>query len=186
MRRSRKIPEWLNDGRNNPRKPTQNWFHHPSRDAELAFARLRRIDGSRVGQLLSPFPSRRVPFIAESLTWKPCVRPGLGGSGPHAIKRAMALLEWLIVAAALFGGLVSLMYVAQRSLMYFPERLHTQPAMAGFPEAQEVALDTKDGTMAFQVPEADYRAFGYEPHYDKLPWKENYDATKGHEDRFKY
>ena len=57
----------------------------------------------------------------------------------------MALLEWLILAAAAFGGLVALMYVAQRSLMYFPERLHTPPAMAGFPEAQEVALDTKDG-----------------------------------------
>ena len=57
----------------------------------------------------------------------------------------MALLEWLIVAAAVFGGLVALVYVAQRSLMYFPERLHTPPAMAGFPEAQEVALDTKDG-----------------------------------------
>jgi len=43
-----------------------------------------------------------------------------------------------------------------------------------------------NGTMAFQVPEADYRAFGYEPHYDNLPWKENYDAAKGHEERFKY
>src|SRR5215469_1123466 len=38
----------------------------------------------------------------------------------------------------------------------------------------------------FQVPEADHRAFGYEPHYDKLPWKESYNATKGHKDRFKY
>jgi hypothetical protein len=42
----------------------------------------------------------------------------------------MALLEWLIVAAAAFGGLVALMYLVQRSLMYFPERLHTPPAMA--------------------------------------------------------
>src|SRR5215471_4350438 len=57
----------------------------------------------------------------------------------------MVLLEWLILAAAAFGGLVALMYLAQRSLMYFPERQHTPPAMAGFPEAQEVALDTKDG-----------------------------------------
>jgi len=56
----------------------------------------------------------------------------------------MALLKWLIGAAAAFGGLVTLMYVAQRSLMYFPEPLHTPPAMAGLPEAQEVALDTKD------------------------------------------
>ena len=55
------------------------------------------------------------------------------------------MLEWLIVVAAAFGGLVALIYVAQRSLMYFPERLHTPPDAAGFPEAQEVALDTKDG-----------------------------------------
>ena len=40
----------------------------------------------------------------------------IGGSGPHAIKRAMALLEWLIVAAAPFGGLVTLMYVAGAAL----------------------------------------------------------------------
>jgi fermentation-respiration switch protein FrsA (DUF1100 family) len=44
--------------------------------------------------------------------------------------------------------------VAQRSLMYFPERLHTPPAMAGLPEAQEVALDTKDGerVIVWHVP----------------------------------
>jgi hypothetical protein len=35
----------------------------------------------------------------------------------------MALFKWLIGAGAAFGGLVALMYVAQRSLMYFPERV---------------------------------------------------------------
>ena len=35
-----------------------------------------------------------------------------------------------------------------------------------------------NGTMAFVVPEQDYRAFGYEPNYDDLPWKEDYDAGK--------
>ena len=45
----------------------------------------------------------------------------------------MALLKWLIGAAAAFGGLVALMYVAQRSLMYFLERLQTSPAVAGLP-----------------------------------------------------
>src|SRR5262249_53899023 len=66
----------------------------------------------------------------------------------------MALLKWLIGAGAAFGGLVALMYVAQRSLMYFPERLHTPPAMAGLPEAQEVALNTKDGerVIVWHVP----------------------------------
>ncbi len=32
--------------------------------------------------------------------------------------------------------------------------------------------------MAFQVPESDYRAFEYQPDYNDLPWKEDYDATK--------
>jgi hypothetical protein len=36
-----------------------------------------------------------------------------------------------------------------------------------------------NGSMAFQVPEMDYRAFGYEPDYDSLPWQESYDAAKG-------
>ena len=74
----------------------------------------------------------------------------------------MALLEWLIVAAAAFVGLVALMYVAQRSLMYFPERLNTQPAMAGFAEAQEVALDTKDGerVIVWHLPPRGEKAGG--------------------------
>jgi hypothetical protein len=35
-----------------------------------------------------------------------------------------------------------------------------------------------NGIMSFQVREADYRAFGYEPAYEQLPWKEDYLATK--------
>jgi hypothetical protein len=41
-----------------------------------------------------------------------------------------------------------------------------------------------NGTMAFHVPEVDYRAFGYEPDCDRLPWQECYDAAKvAHADR---
>jgi hypothetical protein len=29
-------------------------------------------------------------------------------------------------------------------------------------------------TISFRVPEAEYRALGYEPDYDSLPWKESY------------
>src|SRR6516164_3860149 len=54
-------------------------------------------------------PNRKYPIFSR-------LRYPDGGSGLHAIKRAMALLEWLIVAAAAFGG-------------YFPERLHTPPAI---------------------------------------------------------
>jgi hypothetical protein len=38
-----------------------------------------------------------------------------------------------------------------------------------------------DDAMAFNVPEAEYRAFGYEPDYDSLPWKESYVAAKSRE-----
>lgn len=51
-------------------------------------------------------------------------------------------------------GLVAIMYVMQRTLMYFPERVHTPPADAGFPQAQEVMLRAADGTelVAWHVP----------------------------------
>ena len=53
-----------------------------------------------------------------------------------------------------FGGFVALMYVAQRSLMYFPDRSRTPPAAAGLPDAQEIVLDTADGenVIAWHVP----------------------------------
>ncbi|MGH6770150.1 MAG: alpha/beta hydrolase [Xanthobacteraceae bacterium] len=41
--------------------------------------------------------------------------------------------------------MVALMYVAQRSLMYFPETIRVAPAEAGFAEAEEVVLKTTDG-----------------------------------------
>jgi fermentation-respiration switch protein FrsA (DUF1100 family) len=57
----------------------------------------------------------------------------------------MTLLKWLIGVAAVFGGFVALMYVAQRALMYHPEALRTLPAAAGLFDLQEFVLDTADG-----------------------------------------
>jgi fermentation-respiration switch protein FrsA (DUF1100 family) len=57
----------------------------------------------------------------------------------------MALLKWLVIAAAVFGGLVAVMYLAQRALMYAPERQRTPPAAAGLSDTQEILLDTADG-----------------------------------------
>lgn len=52
----------------------------------------------------------------------------------------------LLSAVACYVGIVGLMYVAQRALMYFPERVRTAPADAGFPHAQETVLTAGDGT----------------------------------------
>jgi fermentation-respiration switch protein FrsA (DUF1100 family) len=67
----------------------------------------------------------------------------------------MTFVKWtFIIAAAGYLGLGALMFFVQRSLMYFPERVRTSPAAAGFPQAEEVWLDTADGerVLAWHVP----------------------------------
>src|SRR5262245_17586463 len=67
----------------------------------------------------------------------------------------MATLKSLIILAILaYGGVLALMYVFQRSLMYFPDRTRTPPAAAGLPQAEEVTLKSADGEslIAWHVP----------------------------------
>ena len=66
----------------------------------------------------------------------------------------MTLLKWSVAVAAVFGGFVALMYLAQRALMYHPEAQRTPPAAAGLFDAQELVLDTADGekVIVWYVP----------------------------------
>jgi uncharacterized protein len=67
----------------------------------------------------------------------------------------MNTVKWLVIFALLgYGALVALLYVAQRSMQYFPERFRTTPSAAGLPQAEEVVLDTADGerVIAWHVP----------------------------------
>ncbi len=70
---------------------------------------------------------------------------------------AMTLLKWLIVPLCFYAGVLALMYVAQRSLMYFPETARTGPDEAGLPQAEELVLDTADGerVIVWHVPARD-------------------------------
>jgi fermentation-respiration switch protein FrsA (DUF1100 family) len=56
-----------------------------------------------------------------------------------------SLRSLVFYGAAFYVGLVALMYVAQRSLMYFPDTVRVPPAEANFAAAEEVVLDTADG-----------------------------------------
>ena len=72
----------------------------------------------------------------------------------------MALLKWtLIVLAVGYLAVVVLLYVAQRALMYFPDKARIPPAVAGLPGAQELMLETSDGEslIAWHVPPRDDR-----------------------------
>ena len=66
----------------------------------------------------------------------------------------MTALKWLLLAVAGYGALLVLMYVFQRSLMYFPDTKRTPPALAGLPQAEEVVLTSSDGErlIAWHVP----------------------------------
>lgn len=65
-----------------------------------------------------------------------------------------AVKSFLLIALGVYVGIVALMYVAQRALMYFPETVRTAPADAGLPEAQEAMLDSAEGArvIVWHVP----------------------------------
>jgi uncharacterized protein len=66
-----------------------------------------------------------------------------------AVSRAMTVLIWIaIIALCLYVGFAAMLYFTQRSLMYFPETIHTTPAQAGLAEAEEVTLTASDGVKS--------------------------------------
>ena len=60
--------------------------------------------------------------------------------------RTMSIIGWTaVIALCLYIGLATMVYLAQRSLMYFPDTTHVTPVQAGLPQAEEVALTAADG-----------------------------------------
>jgi uncharacterized protein len=70
-------------------------------------------------------------------------------SSTAAVPRPMTILIWIIAfALCLYVALAITVYLTQRSLMYFPDRVRVAPAQAGLPEAEEVALLASDGVSS--------------------------------------
>ncbi len=73
----------------------------------------------------------------------------------------MSAFLWIVlVLGGYIAGLIVL-YVFQRRLLYLPQRRPVSPAAAGFPEAEEVVLETRDGErlIAWHVPPRPGNAF---------------------------
>src|SRR6266508_2632027 len=67
----------------------------------------------------------------------------------------MTSLKWVVVFVLVaYGGIVMLMYVAQRALMYFPDKSRTSPSAVGLPRAEEQVLQSEDGEqlIVWHVP----------------------------------
>jgi hypothetical protein len=54
------------------------------------------------------------------------------------------LLQLAVGVIVAYGGIVGVMYLAQRSLMYVPDLARVSPAAAGLPQAEEITLTTAD------------------------------------------
>ncbi|MFZ3359642.1 MAG: alpha/beta hydrolase [Xanthobacteraceae bacterium] len=70
----------------------------------------------------------------------------------------MSILSWLgVIFVCCYVGVTATVYFTQRSLMYFPDTVHTTPAEAGLPEATEVPLTASDGVKihVWHVPPHD-------------------------------
>jgi uncharacterized protein len=81
-----------------------------------------------------------VAAIGERLgTWRKRRRPD------RAPAYATMLMWTAIIFVCAYVGVAGVLYVTQRSLMYFPETVHTTPVQAGLPEAEEVPLVAADG-----------------------------------------
>jgi len=65
-----------------------------------------------------------------------------------------SLKSALLIGLVCYVGIVALMYLAQRALMYFPYSVRVAPADAGFPQAAEAELPAEDGVrlIAWTVP----------------------------------
>ena len=74
----------------------------------------------------------------------------------------MLALAWTaVIAFSLYAVLATVTYMAQRSLMYFPDTAHVVPAEAGLPEAEEVPLTAADGVRVGLARAAARRQTGH-------------------------
>ncbi len=70
----------------------------------------------------------------------------------------MTTLKWILVFAITgYAAIGALLYLTQRSLLYFPDKTRTRPADASLPQAEEVFLQSSDGErlIAWHVPPRD-------------------------------
>jgi fermentation-respiration switch protein FrsA (DUF1100 family) len=101
----------------------------------------------------------RLADLARAILGAVAVRIAFAASRIRA-RGGMVMLGWFAaIALVAYTALTLTVYLAQRSLMYFPDTAHVTPAAAGLPEAEEVPLTEADGTQIhlWHVPPRDDR-----------------------------
>jgi fermentation-respiration switch protein FrsA (DUF1100 family) len=112
-------------------------------------AAVERLGAEKLRRAVERALTHARAFVVRAWRSRPRVGP---------VSRTMSVLGWIaVIALCLYVGLATMIYLAQRSLMYFPETIHTTPAAAGLPEAEEVSLKASDGVpiAVWHVPPQD-------------------------------
>jgi uncharacterized protein len=102
---------------------------------------------SKFARATSP-ESKQGPVARAFATCRRLISPGWRRGGPRAgspSKVRTLLIGIAIAALCVYVGIASVLYVTQRSLMYFPDTEHVTPTQAGLPRVEEVALTAADG-----------------------------------------
>jgi hypothetical protein len=109
------------------------------------------LDATIKATLLQRWRALAIPQMLMQRAWH-------GKRRAEFARRRMLALGWTAaIAICLYAALATVIYVAQRSLMYFPDTAHVRPVEAGLPEAEEVPLTATDGVRVFawHVPPRD-------------------------------
>jgi len=120
-------------------------------DREETIARAKRA-GAKLREIVEaarPMARQALALAAAVVVWLRAQSRTPRG------QRVMTALMWLGGGTlCVYIGVGAVLYVTQRSLMYFPETTHTTPAVAGLPQAEEISLTTADGEhlVAWHVP----------------------------------
>ncbi len=108
--------------------------------------RIGKHIGGPVGPIRSAVAKAQRHVVPAFTAAAGLVSHALRNRRPRSPSRIMTLLGWIaVIAFCGYVGMAAMIYFAQRSLMYFPDRTHVTPAAAGLPEATEVPLTAADG-----------------------------------------
>ena len=97
----------------------------------------------------------RLHAFARGISAFAAARLQARASRRRPLSRPLTVLGFFaVIALCAYVGLTAMIYFAQRSLMYFPDRTAMSPAAAGLPEATEVPLTAADGVRihVWEVP----------------------------------
>ena len=105
-------------------------------------------DGSKFARGATQPASKKPPIGGAFAVCRRFIARARGAFGPraHSTSYARRVLIGIVIAAlCIYVGIATVLYVTQRSLMYFPDTTHVTPVQAGLSGAEEVALTAADG-----------------------------------------